>query len=76
MIRAELIEEMKAKVTANCGMTLDVGDVKEILAELTSPETVQSVALGVETIAASIPPEPEIEAEPKAQEPKAKKKGK
>lgn len=58
-MRDELVEEMKAKVTANCGMTLDVNDVKEILAELASPEAVQSAARGVDTIAASIPPEPE-----------------
>lgn len=60
-MRSELIEDMKAKVTANCGMTLTVDEVKEVLAELASPEAVQSAALGVETIAASIPPETEIE---------------
>lgn len=62
-MREELVEEMKAKVAANCGMTLGVDQVKEVLAELTSAETVQSAALGAETIAASIPPKTnEVEA--------------
>lgn len=55
-MNADLIEEMKAKITANCGMALTADETKEVLAALTSPETVQESALGVSTVAASIVP--------------------
>lgn len=54
MIRIELIEEMKAKVSANCGMALTLDETKEVLAALTSPEVVQAAAPGAASIAGGI----------------------
>lgn len=57
MLIDDLIEEMKAKVTANCGMTMTVEETKEILAALTSPEAVAESAPGVEAKKETLPPE-------------------
>lgn len=57
----EIIEEMKAKVTDNCGMSLTAEEVKTILAALTSPAVAQENAAGVAAIAATVPPESAIE---------------
>jgi len=52
----DLIEEMKAKVSANCGMLMSVEEVKEVLAALTSPAEVRAAALGVEAKKETLPP--------------------
>lgn len=53
----DFIEELKAKVTANCGMALTPAEAKELLGLLTSPETVAASAPGVEAKKETLPAE-------------------
>lgn len=58
----DLIEEMKAKIAANCGMALTLEETKEVLAALTSPAVVVASAPGVEAKKETLPePVPEEE---------------
>lgn len=50
-----LIEEMKAKIAASVGMSLTFDETKEVLAALTSPETVAASAQGIEAKQETLP---------------------
>lgn len=60
----DLIEEMRAKIAASCGMALTLEETKEVLAALalTSPDVVAASAPGVEAKKETLPePVPEEE---------------
>lgn len=53
----EIFEEMKAKIAANCGMSLTLEETKEVLAALTSSAVVAASAPGVEAKKETLPPD-------------------
>lgn len=70
-----LIEEMKAKIAANCGMAMTLEETKAVLAALTSPDVVVASAQGVEAKKETLP-KAEPKGEPVETIAKSKVKGK